>query len=109
MWEQVEVDLPSDVAAATTSIWHYPGIMLVGVMRRNFLSPPILWAQVLKAGLSNLRKAPDLVTELQHLIASPTVYAEAELQAPRNQALLRYLGFVELPEVYERKLYLRSI
>lgn len=109
MWERVEVDLPPDVAAVTTSVWHYPEIMLIGVMRSNFLSPPILWAQVLKAGLRNLRKAPELVTELQLLLSAPKVYAEAELKTPRNQALLVYLGFVELPETYDRKLYQRSI
>jgi hypothetical protein len=109
MWERIKVNLPPDVAFATTSVWQYPEIMLIGVMRKNFLSPPILWAQVLKAGMRNLRKAPTLVTELQRLIESPTVYAEAELQAPRNQALLTYLGFKELPEEYDRKLYSRSI
>lgn len=109
MWERVEVQLPPSVAAVTTSVWHYPEIMLVGVMRRGFLQPPVLWAQVLKAGLRNLRKAPGLVTDLQHLLYAPIVYAEVEASLPRNQALLLYFGFEELPSDCERKLYRRSI
>lgn len=109
MWERVEVELPPEVAAVTTSVWRYPGVMLVGVMRNVFLAPPILWGQPIETGLRNLRRAPDLVTDLQRLIFAPVVYAETEHQTRRNQALLKYLGFEELPDTYERKLYRRSI
>lgn len=110
MWESDNsLELPPDVAAVTTSVWLYPGIMLVGVMRSGMLAPPYLWAQVLHGGLRNLRKAPALLTELQHYLYAPIVYAEAECHIPRNQALLRYLGFEEIPAPPERKLYKRSI
>lgn len=109
MWERIKIELPPDVAAVTTSVWKYEDIMLIGVMRNSFLLPPILWAQVLNAGMRNVRKAPALVTELQQIIFAPLVYAEAETEVPRNQALLRYLGFEEIPAQYERKLYQRSI
>lgn len=109
MWEQVEIDLPPDIAAVTTSVWHYPGRILVGVMRHSFLAPPVLWAQVLKSGFRELRKAPAFLTELQQLIVAPTVYAEAETSQPRNQDFLRFLGFEKLDETPERKLYRRSI
>lgn len=109
MWGRVQIELPPDVAAVTTSVWRYSDVMLIGVMRANFLSPPVLWAQVLNAGLRNVRNAPAQLTELQRLIYAPTVYAEAQHETPRNQALLRFLGFQELPAQYERKLYQRSI
>lgn len=109
MWEPVEINLPPELAFATTSVWLYPEVLLVGVMRRSFLWPPILWGQMLKAGVRNIREAPAMVTKLQELIEAPTVYAEAELDKPRNQAVLLYLGFKELPESYDRKLYIRSI
>lgn len=109
MWEQVEEAAPRAVAHLTTSIWLYPEIMLIGIMRRSFLAPPVLWGQTVRGGLKNLRKAPALVTEFQYLINAPTVYAEAELTEPRNQALLLFLGFKELSEEFERKLYTRSI
>lgn len=109
MWERVEIDLPPDVAAVTTSVWRYPGIMLIGVMRKNFLSPPVVWGQPIKTGLRNLRVARDLVTEWQEMLATKIIYAEAELKEPRNQALLLFLGFEEVPSDYDRKLYQRSI
>ena len=109
MWERVEVSLPPDVASVTTSVWLWPGVMMVGVMLKNFLNPPILWGQPIQTGFRNLRHAPEYVTMLQQMLAAPTVYAEAELSEKRNQALLTYLGFQEMPEVYDRKLYRRSI
>jgi len=110
MWElDNSLDLPPDVAVVTTSVWRYPEIMLVGVMRSTMLAPPYLWAQVINGGLRNLRKAPALLTELQQRLYAPIVYAEAECAIPRNQALLRYLGFEEIPAPPERKLYKRSI
>jgi hypothetical protein len=109
MWQLITPPLTPSVAAVTTSVWEYPTLIQVGVMRTNFLRPPILWAQVLAAGARNLRRGPKLLTELQRIINAPVVFAEVELDKPRNQALLLFLGFTELPENYNRKLYTRSI
>lgn len=110
MWTpDVSFQLPPDIAAVTTSVWLYPGIILVGVMRTSLLAPPYLWAQVLIGGLRNVRKGPGILSELQEHLHAPIVYAEAECALPRNQALLRYLGFEEIPAPPERKLYKRSI
>lgn len=109
MWEKVDVALPPDLAAVTTSVWRYPDVMLIGVMRTSFLLPPIVWGQPIKTGLRNLRRAPDLVDQWQEMMWATTIQAEAELHEPRNQALLLYLGFEEIPSKYDRKLYQRSI
>lgn len=109
MWERIEVELPESVARVTTSVWEYPGIMRVGLMRPSMLAPPLVWGEPIKTGFRNLKLAPALVSELQHLLHSPVFYAEAEAAKPRNQALLLYLGFIELQEEAGRKLYQRSI
>lgn len=107
MWKAILPDFP--VPATTTSVWQHSNIMLIGVMRGMFLAPPYLWAQVLTAGVRNVRRAPVLLTELQNILSAPTVYAEAELHIPRNQALLAYLGFEEIAAASGRKLYKRSL
>lgn len=109
MWERVDAKLPEDVARVTISVWEYPGIMRVGLMRPSMLAPPLVWGEPIKTGFRNLKLAPDLVTDLQLLLHSPIFYAEAETTKLRNQALLLYLGFVELQEEAGRKLYQRSI
>jgi hypothetical protein len=109
MWKRVEVELPPDLEIVTTTVWEYPGIMQVGIMRRSFLQPPLVWGQPIKGGLKNLRLAPALLDEFQHLLHASTIYAEVEVDKPRNQALLIYLGFEEISTDYERKLYRRSI
>lgn len=109
MWVSVEEQLPPELDSVTTSVWLRPGIMQIGVMQTSFLYPPTLWAKVLKAGVRNLRKAPALLTELQQILNAPVVYAEAELDKPRNQALLLYLGFVEISTEPDRKIYSRSV
>lgn len=109
MWTQVNPTLPDEIAALTTSVWLYPDIMMIGVMRPNFLFPPTVWGEPVKTGLRNLRKAPDLVDEWQDLVVSPVIFAEAELTKHRNQQLLTYLGFEQVDEVADRKIYRRSI
>jgi hypothetical protein len=109
MWEQIHPELPEDIAAKTTSVWLYPGIMQIGVMRESMLRPPFLWAQVLAGGFRNVRRAPALVTELQELLYLPTVFAEAESKLPRNCALLSYLGFDFVGDLDQRNIYQRSI
>ena len=109
MWRQVQIELPAEVANDTTSIWQYDDVVQVGIMRRSFLRPPVLWAQVLRAGLRNLRRAKVMLDELQTQLVMPVVYAETLHDAPANQAFLEFIGFEELPEKYERKLYQRSI
>ena len=110
MLERVDnPDLPPELASVTTSVWLVPDMMVLGVMRQSFLEPPYLWAQVLKAGVRNLRRAPALVDELQLRIRAPVVYAEADATLERNQALLTYLGFELVREDHGRKLYLRSV
>ena len=39
----------------------------------------------------------------------PKVYAEAEIDKPRNQRLLEFLGFVYEQSYEDRKIYTRSI
>lgn len=109
MWKRVEVDLSEEVARLTTSVWEYPDIMRVGLMRPSMLAPPIVWGEPIKTGFRNLKVAPSLVSELQLLLNTPVFYAEAESTKQRNQALLLYLGFVEVQEEAGRKLYQRSI
>lgn len=109
MWTQIFPELPDDIAKLTTSVWLYPDVMKIGVMRPSFLLPPVVWGEPVKTGLRNLRKAPALVDEWQELLATPTIFAEAELEAKRNQSLLLYLGFQELQEMPDRKIYRRSI
>jgi len=109
MWQQISLDLPPELAAKTLTSWLYPGIMYIGVMRESMLAPPYLWAQVVKGGFRNVRKAPALLDELQQLLVAPTVYAEAEAHMPRNQDLLVYLGFSWLQDLPGRRLYQRSI
>lgn len=109
MWRQVQIELPPEVANETTSTWQYEDVVQVGIMRRSFLRPPVLWAQVLSAGVRNLRRARVMLDELQQQLVMPTVYAETLHDAPNNQAFLEFIGFEELPEKYERKLYQRSI
>lgn len=109
MWERVNVPLPPELEKVTVSVWRYPGVVLLGVMRRSFLQPPIVWGEPIQAGLRNLRRGHALLDEWQAMLYASTIFAEAELDKPRNQALLRYLGFEEVGTEYERKLYRRSI
>lgn len=109
MWERIHPELPEDVAKKTTTVWLYPGIMQIGVMRESMLAPPFLWAQVLKGGFRNVRKAPGLLDDLQRLLYLPQVFAEAETTLSRNQDLLVYLGFSYLTDLPDRRLYQRSI
>lgn len=102
-------DLPPELASVTTSVWLAPDVAVIGVMRQNFLDPPYLWMQVLKAGVRNLRRGPVLADELQHRIHAPVVYAEADVKLKRNQDLLTYLGFELVREDHGRKLYIRSV
>lgn len=103
------VDLPPELDAKTMSTWLAPGIMIIGVMRESMMSPPYLWAQVLRGGFRNVRKAPALLDQLQELLFAPTVYAEAERHLSRNQDLLVYLGFHFVDELSDRRIYERSI
>lgn len=109
MWQQISLDLPPELAAKTLTSWLYPGIMYIGVMRESMLAPPYLWAQVVKGGFRNVRKAPGLLDELQQLLVAPVVFAEAETAIDRNQDLLVYLGFSWVKDLGNRRLYQRSI
>jgi hypothetical protein len=109
MWRKVEVELPEELAAKTSSVWEYPDIMQIGVMRESMLSPPWLWAKVLKGGFRNVRRAPELLDDLQYVIAAPIVFAEAAEDLRRNQDLLLYLGFQEIGQAANRFLYRRSL
>lgn len=73
------------------------------------MAPPYLWCQIINRGVKNVMKAPGILTDLQQELYMPEVYAEAELDQPRNQALLLYLGFREIPSQDARKHYVRSI
>lgn len=109
MWKQIYPDLPPEVARVTTSVWDYEDYGCVGVMRTSFLSPPVLWFQLSKFTPSMLKIAPKLLTDLQLQLAADLVYAEAKLDEIKSQRFLRFMGFLERPESYERKLFSRSI
>ena len=109
MWEKVQPALPPDVAAVTTSVWRYKNYGLVGLMRSSFLSPPVMWFQLLDYARPILRKAPGLLDELQCLTVSPTVIAEAASTDFSAQRFLNFMGFVETPTDLSRKLYTRSL
>lgn len=109
MWEQVYPELPSDIAAVTTSVWEHEDYCHVGVMRNSFLAPPVLWIQLIKHTPSKLKMASALVTALQHIISADLVLAEAKLDEVKSQRFLTFLGFVEGPESLGRKQFHRSI
>lgn len=109
MWTRVSPELPPHLDGVTTSVWAYSDIMQVGVMRYNFLAPPILWAQLLRKDRRELRNARIALDVLQETINAPEVQAEAALDSPGDQKFLLHLGFIEQPLVYARKLYSRSI
>jgi hypothetical protein len=110
MWERItEVALPAELARVTTSTWHYPGYMILGVMRTSLLCPPCIWAEVIGGGVRKLRRVPGILDDFQRLIYAPTIYAEAACELPRNQAVLRFAGFHEITSREGRVLFERSI
>jgi hypothetical protein len=109
MWKQVHPELSPEVARVTTSVWDYEGYGQVGVMRSSFLAPPVLWFKLLQIKPALLKQAARLLTDLQLLISADLVYAEACLEETRSQRFLTFLGFVEMHEAYNRKLYSRSV
>jgi len=109
MWREITFELPPEVAKCTTSVWSYPEIVILGVMKSSFFAPPWLWAKVLNGGFCNVRKSPSIINEFQILMNLPKVYAEAEIDKPRNQRLLEFLGFVYEQSYEDRKIYTRSI
>jgi hypothetical protein len=109
MWQNATVEVPPDLIRWTTSVWVYSDALVLGVMKSNFLAPPWLWAKVLRGGFRNVRKAPGLLTEFQHMMNLETVYAEAAIDKPRDQAFLEYLGFAYEQAYEDRKIYSRSI
>lgn len=109
MWHRVFPELPPELRSVTTSVWEFDGFVQVGVMRQVMLAPPVLWANVLKAGMRNVRRGPAALDQLQRLLHAPIVAAETEPAFPRNSDLLIYLGFTQLPDLGGRHQFMRSI
>lgn len=109
MWQKVDMELAEEVRYETSSVWKYKDLMLVGVMRTSYLLPPVLWATLLRADKAELRAAPEKLDDLQRLIYSPLIYAEAALNEGKHQKFLLFLGFEEIMAQSGRKLYQRSL
>lgn len=109
MWKQVFPELPPEVARVTTSVWDFEGYGQVGVMRNSFLAPPVLWFTLGKVERALLKRAPELLTDLQKHLEAGVVFAEAKYDEHKSQRFLTFMGFEEVYESLGRKQYSRSI
>lgn len=111
MWIESSLEnVPPELAAVTSSLWEYNGIVRVGVIRGStFLVPPYFWADVLKPSFGALRQGKKMLNELQQMLHHPVVFAETDPAIPANADFLQFVGFELISTEGPRYLFKRSI